>query len=295
MYETAVKDVLSAEVIREYLSGSELADDLQLDVFDTIGSTNNVCKERAAEGMKNFYVAVAAHQSRGRGRKGRSFLSPDSTGLYISFLLRPVKLKVQDSLRLTTMAAVATAEAIEAATGKEPGIKWVNDLYLNARKVCGILTEGAFALQSQTGTNHDEVYLDYAVVGIGINVYEPEGGFAEEIKDIAGAVADERKENLRSKIAAELIKRLKFYYEDAVCDRSSFNTVGGDKTESKPKYVEEYKNRCIVPGLEIEVIKPGQSVRPATAICLDDELRLLVKYANGEEEWLMSGEISTKL
>lgn len=279
MFETVVKDVLSAEVIRDYLSGSAPEDSLNLDVFDTIGSTNDVCKERAAEGMADFYVAAAAHQSRGRGRKGRAFLSPGSTGLYISFLLRPEKMKAQDSLRLTTLAAVATAEAIEAATGKKSGIKWVNDLYLNNRKVCGILTEGAFAAQSHPSAGPDEVYLDYAVVGIGINVYEPEGGFAEEIKDIAGAVTDVRQENLRSKIAAELIKRLKYYYQDP----------------TGHLFVEEYKKRCFVPGLEIEVMKPGEPGRPATAIVLDDDLRLLVRYASGEEEWLMSGEISTKL
>ena len=98
----------------------------------------------------------------------------------MSLLLRPENYSAKQAVRLTTMAAVAVCEAIEKISGEDAGIKWVNDIYVRGRKVCGILTEASFSLESGM--------LDYAVLGIGMNVYEPEGGFPEELADVAGAV-----------------------------------------------------------------------------------------------------------
>jgi BirA family biotin operon repressor/biotin-[acetyl-CoA-carboxylase] ligase len=171
-------DILSEAVLRGYLHDCP---PLELDVFDTVDSTNTVCLKRASGGDRRTYAAVAGGQTRGRGRRGRSFFSPDGTGLYMSILLRPSGLSADEAVKFTTIAAVAVSEAIEAVACKTASIKWVNDIYVSGRKACGILTEASF--------NPEDGTLDYAVVGIGINVYEPQGGFPEEIKDRAGALA----------------------------------------------------------------------------------------------------------
>ena len=102
----------------------------------------------------------------------------------MSLLLRPADLSAQDASRLTTAAAVAACEAIEAVSGKEALIKWVNDIFVNEKKAAGILTEASFSVENGLP--------EYAVLGIGINALEPDGGFPDEIRDIAGAVFDRR-------------------------------------------------------------------------------------------------------
>ena len=141
-------------------------------VFPVLPSTNDTVKALAAEGAPEGVVVLAEAQTAGKGRMRRQFFSPDGTGIYMSILLRP-KLAAEDALFITTAAAAAVADAIEAATGENAGIKWVNDVYLRGLKVCGILTEGALGLE--------EGNLEYAVLGIGINAIAPQNGFPEEI------------------------------------------------------------------------------------------------------------------
>ena len=113
-----------------------------IEVRDVVSSTNAIMKESAKQGEEEFKVLIASSQTDGRGRMGRSFYSPDGTGIYMSVLLRPKK--EINSIRTTTNAAVAVAKALENVSGKNTGIKWVNDIYLDGRKVCGILTESSF-------------------------------------------------------------------------------------------------------------------------------------------------------
>ncbi len=114
---------------------------------------------------------------------GKKFYSPSNTGLYISILVRP-DIPADQALFLTTSAAVATAKAIEDVSNKKADIKWVNDIYIEGKKVCGILTEAAFNIETSK--------LDYAIVGIGINVCPPEGGFPEDISEIATAIFEKK-------------------------------------------------------------------------------------------------------
>lgn len=275
-------DILSAEAIHNYLvQGQDLSADMpHIEVFHTIDSTNNVCRSKAVEGEADGYIAAAANQTAGRGRRGRSFFSPDDTGLYLSILLRPSGYTAQQALRFTTMAAVAVCEAIEEVSGSKAEIKWVNDIFMNDHKVCGILTEASFDLESGS--------LDYAIVGIGINVFEPEGGFPEEIKDIAGAVFGPYDRNampipdIRSRLAAALIRRFMFYYHGAM-------------KSSSLSYIEEYKRRCFVIGRNINVIMAGKAPVRAKALDIDNECGLLVRYEDGTEEVLSSGEISIRV
>jgi len=165
-------------------------------VVDSIGSTNDEMKIKAQKGEKEGSVLVALSQSGGKGRLGRRFFSPQNTGLYMSVILRP-DLKPEDAILITTAAAVAISKAIDEVSGKFSGIKWVNDIYINGKKVCGILAEAGF--------NQTEPKLDYVVLGIGVNVYAPEGGFPEDIKDIADAVFSENQENMRALLCAKIL------------------------------------------------------------------------------------------
>lgn len=244
---------------------------LNIKVYNTITSTNTVLKDMAVKDASEGTVLIANEQTLGRGRMGRRFESPATSGVYFSILLRP-DIPAEDSLFLTTSAAVAVAKAIEAVSDCKAEIKWVNDIYCNGGKVCGILTEAAF--NSQTGK------LDYAIVGIGINLYVPDTGFDESIKNIAEAVWDNADEasGEANILVAQVLNYFMEYY-------NSF--------ESK-SYLDEYISRSMVIGKDILVLKNGQSI-PATALSIDNRCRLLVRYADGTEELLSSGEVSTKL
>ena len=187
---------LLREQMLEKLRESKLVSDIQ--VFSELDSTNQYLKELAKEGAKAGTVIIANKQSAGRGRLGRSFFSPEGTGIYMSILLRP-EMELQKSVRITSMAAVAVARAIERVSGIEAKIKWVNDIFLNGKKVCGILTESG--INAITGT------LEYAVLGIGINVGTIQ--FPEELKDIATSICNECNHTVtRTELIIEILKEL---------------------------------------------------------------------------------------
>ena len=152
-------------------------DNLTVEVYKEVTSTNTLLKQRSQSGAPHGLVIAAESQTSGRGRMGREFFSPDQTGVYFSILLRPT-LSPSDALLITTCAAVACARALEKISGKTAQIKWVNDIYIDERKVCGILTEASFV----------QGKIDFAVLGIGINLYTPDNGFPADIKDKAGSL-----------------------------------------------------------------------------------------------------------
>jgi BirA family biotin operon repressor/biotin-[acetyl-CoA-carboxylase] ligase len=237
-------------------------------IIDKTTSTNDIIKEYAANGEKEGFLLVSGEQTNGKGRMGRSFFSPGDTGVYMSLLLRP-KIKPADAVLITTAAAVSVCEAFEKLGVDNPQIKWVNDIFVNNKKVCGILTEASFGVDINT--------LDYAVLGIGVNMYEPENSFPEEIKDIAGAVFSEKSENLRNKFVAYFINSFFDCYENL---------------ESK-KHCPSYAERCFVIGKDINVIS-GDSIKPAKALSVDENCGLLVRFNDGETAVLNSGEISVR-
>lgn len=262
-------DVLNAALIATRLEG--VAAGWQIDVCPALGSTNKTLKERAAAGAAHGNVLIAARQSAGRGRMERSFFSPDGTGLYMSILVRrPIAARA--SLYLTTAAAVAVADGIRTLSGREPGIKWVNDVWLDGRKVCGILTEGAVV----PGTDR----LDFAVVGIGVNLAPPKEGFPPEIRDVAGAVFPDRALALgaRVRLAAYILNRLAPW------------------TECLPEtpFLAAYRRCSFLPGRQITVER-GEERRAAVAVEIDDAFRLVVRYPDGTTEALDSGEVSVRV
>ena len=234
---------------------------------ETVTSTNTELIEMAKNGAGEGTVLIATEQTAGKGRTGKSFYSPKGSGLYLSILLRP-DFNPEDALYLTTIAAVATAKAIESVSDKEATIKWVNDVYIDKKKVCGILTESALSPDGQR--------LDYAVVGIGINLCPPEGGFPEDIKNIATTVFDEHCDsNERKDLTNALLDFFMEYYENM-------------ETNS---HLEEYINRSCILGDMITIYK-GNMKYKARAIDIDSKCRLIIEDENGNESLLSYGEVS---
>ncbi len=258
-------DGISAERIKALLG--EGGRHFRLRVLESTSSTNTLLASEAAE-LPHFSVVAAGAQTQGRGRLGRSFFSPPDTGVYISILLKE-NITCTDAGRLTTAAAIAACRAIEKCTDAKPAIKWVNDVFVGGRKVCGILTEASI--------NCDTGQPDHMIVGIGFNVYPPEGGFPPELKEIAGSIVTERREGLRSALAAAFLNA---FWE-------IFQTPGD------PALFSEYKERCFVLGREIYVIKRNGPI-PAKALKLMDDYSLLVRYQDGKKEVINAGEISIR-
>lgn len=258
-------DILSVQGIRNYLDADN--QNLDLQVYPEVSSTNTVLWEKANAGAPEGCVVLANEQTKGRGRRGRSFYSPGDSGIYLSILLRPEKIETTELTNLTTMAAVAACEAIEDISEEKPGIKWVNDIYLHGRKVSGILTEASISMESGS--------VDYVVLGIGFNVYAPAGGFSKEIEDIAGAVFERKKNDGKNLLAAGFLNHFLKYYAEF----------------DQKDYVKKYQDRSLVTGKEIQVRSPEGS-RKALALRVDDSCALIVQYEDGHQERLTSGEIS---
>lgn len=263
---SAQTDVISAIGVRKYLQPEYQS--LGIAVFPTLVSTNNTARENAIAGASEG-VVLALCQTGGKGRKGRSFFSPEGSGIYMSLLLRPHHYSADKAASLTTMAAVAVCDAIESVCGKTAKIKWVNDVFVDGKKACGILTEAAMSIE--TGA------LDYAIVGIGINVTPPSEGFPDELKSIAGAVLLSPQSDGKNRLAAEVINRFMNYY-----------------LSKNQGYVSSYISKSFILGKQITVIG-YDSERTATALDIDSECRLIVRYDSGETAVLSSGEISIKI
>ena len=228
-------------------------------VLDSIQSTNTRLRKMALAGAAEGTTLIADTQTGGRGRRGRTFASPEG-GLYLSTLLRPTG--ETDPATITCRAAVAAARAIESLCDAHIDIKWVNDLYLNGRKVAGILAEGVLS---------PEGALSAVVLGIGINVY---GALPAELDIIATTLAREGYSLTREELAAAFLNEW-------------------ERTESDPAWMAEYRRRNLVLGRDVTVLQ-GNTTYPATAVAITDEGHLLVRTADGERE-LSSGEVSVRL
>lgn len=254
--------MLTAEAISRCLGNN---DRWQIEVCRCVDSTNRVLKEAAAAGAPAGRVLVAEMQTAGRGRMQRSFFSPDATGLYMSILLRP-SMPAADAQLLTVAAAAAAAEAVEALIGRQVDIKWVNDLYLDGRKICGILTESA--LDPLTGR------LVYAVVGIGVNLLLPPGGFPAEIADTAGTLfAVPPAEDPRAGLCAGILRAFSRY---------------ADRPEARA-FLAPYRRRSFLIGRHVTLTPSGERV---LVVGIDDDGRLCVLDAQGARRAVSSGECS---
>lgn len=261
-------DILSVQGIRKYLDPSCFFPDLQ--ILSLVDSTNSRLREAAAAGAPEGTAILAACQSAGRGRSGRHFYSPDHTGVYMSLLLRPEHASPGEAVRFTTMAAVAACEAIEEISGQTAGIKWVNDIYMDGRKVSGILTEASLEVESGL--------LDYAVLGIGFNLYPPENGFPEELSSVAGAILPASGSDGKNRLAAGFLNHFMARYH----------------SRKSSDYAADYRRRSLVIGQDILVLT-AEGSQKARALDVDEDCRLLVRFENGKTEYLASGEIRVRI
>lgn len=247
---------LNRESIIEYLNYK----DLPVHVYDTIDSTNNEAKRHNHAGLR-YSLYISESQTAGRGRLGRSFYSPENTGIYMSLVYKVDITAIENPMLITLKAAVAVCSAIEELTGLNLGVKWVNDIYLNNRKICGILAEGI--------TNPKTGIPDYVVVGIGINVSTK--AFPKDIQNKAASLGVSCD---RNRMAAAVINRLIPLYDNM--NDSSF--------------LEEYRRKSIVLGRKVEFEKNG-SVLQGEAVGIADNGGLIVKTEDGNTHTISSGVV----
>ncbi|MBQ0059658.1 MAG: biotin--[acetyl-CoA-carboxylase] ligase [Lachnospiraceae bacterium] len=241
--------------------------------LESIDSTNNYLKQLAEEGAKDGTVVIANEQTKGKGRRGRQFLSLKDKGIYFSILLRP-NCKPSDMATITAWTAVAIAKAITDATGLAPDIKWVNDLLMQGRKIAGILTE--MSIEAESGA------IDNVIIGIGINANQTLEDFPEELQQIAGSIA---------MASGHQVPRAKL----AACMAVEMAKLTDAWPAEKEAYLNAYRQHCITTtDQDIDVIV-GDKRRPARALSICDDFSLLVEYENGSRENLSSGEVSTRL
>ena len=262
---TAGNDVISEAGIRRSLNAQVFGSSIE--VHREIDSTNNRAKALAAQGAPHGTLVCAIAQTGGRGRFGRVFHSPEGSGIYISFVLRP-KMPAERAVMLTSMTAVAVARAIEQLADVQVQIKWVNDLFISGRKTCGILCEA--------GMDFESGQLEYAVAGIGVNVGKMT--FPEELADIATSVGNAcGREISKNQLIARICDNMEALY-DQLDD-------GG--------FMEEYRARSNVIGKRITVLRGGERFS-ARVLDIDDQGGLVVETQDGIET-VRSGEISIRL
>ena len=256
---------LNEAEIRRWLTAGKFG--RELEIHDRIDSTNNRAKALAADGAPHGLTVIAEAQTGGKGRLGRSFFSPEGTGIYMTVILRPDCAPEKANL-LTSMAAVAAARAVEKVSGADVKIKWVNDLYLNDKKICGILTEA--------GLGQEAGRLAYAVVGIGINAGKME--FPPELRDVATSVANETGISPdRNRLIAEVLNELEILFGDL----------------ETGAFLAESRRRSNILGRTVTVIR-GEERYPARAVDIDGQGRLIVETERGRT-CLDSGEVSIRV
>lgn len=299
---------------------------IRLLVRDSVTSTNLLVKDLGAQGAPEGTLMVASEQTQGRGRLGRRFESPKGTGLYATLLLRP-ELPLAQSLQITILTAVAVAEGIDAAvryaqenaseneesanpvpgirssaTTLRPEIKWVNDIYLGDRKVCGILAESSLIPGSDR--------IAYTALGFGINLEEPQGGFTGTAADIAGALYPygEMPEGFRERLLAEVVNRILRYYDELVSRRTTDaqsdvmapgKAAGGTFTTGADlSYMARYRASDYLFGKDVwllDDITRLENARPAHAVAIDAEGRLIVTLPDGSTEAISAGDVTLRL
>lgn len=249
-------DIITEKSLKKFL-------DFDADVlyYPVIDSTNNEAKRLVNDGSGKPMLLVAEEQTNGRGRQGKSFYSPPLTGIYMTLVTHPMS-RLANAVTATTAASVAVCRAVEELTQLKPKIKWVNDVYLDGKKICGILTEAITDFETQT--------VSSVIIGIGMNIKTID--FPSEVENAASLNVNISRVKLIACIANHLNRIL-------CCDYSEFITY--------------YRSHSMIIGEQIHFIKNAK-VTPATAMDIDDTGGLVVRLENGEITTLRSGEISIR-
>lgn len=267
-------DIISAESLKAFLAAKyPEINPAYVECFKTIDSTNTYAKKLLAEGDKTRLdktIIVAESQTQGRGRLGRSFYSPDKNGIYLSVIYIPKGSGVNPA-KITASAAVAACRVINRLYDVEPKIKWINDIYLNNKKIAGILTEGF--------VNFETSVIDAVVIGIGINITGGTGHFPEDIAKVAGSILESEKTSVsRCQFAAEIAGEILSILDE------------------NPEYVmKEYQAASFLVGTMVQVhpiIDDEKSFYEAKVLGIDDNAGLLVELKDGTRKTLSSGEVT---
>lgn len=234
-------------------------------ILDETDSTNNYAKKLAANGAGDGTIIIADAQTSGKGRLGRSFVSPPSTGIYMSLLIRP-DISIEIAQLITSCAACAAAEAVEELCGCGVGIKWVNDIYMNDKKICGILTEASLSLETKS--------IDYSIIGIGINVLSIKSLFDDKLSIIASSIEDETGIKIsRNRLCCAVINKL---------DEKLRNI-------ENRSFLTEYRRREILTGNIITANTGGITVT-GRAVGIDNNANLVIELDDGSRKTFSSGE-----
>lgn len=251
---------MNAESVKKYLKN-----DAEIIVYDVAASSNALAKDLAKNGAKERTVVIVKSQTNGKGRLGRSFISNSETGLYMSIILKP-SISADKCVDITALASVAVLEAIESTSKKQAQIKWINDIYIYDKKICGILTESAYDFQKNQ--------LEYIICGIGVNIVPPKNGFDDEIKNIAGSIFEKEAPNeYKSVLCASIIDCFLKYYS----------------TLDKKTYIKKYKEKSNIIGKNVDVYIGNKMIK-GIAIDITDNAELVVKNENGDICIFNSGE-----
>lgn len=257
------RDREQERILSSYLSSCKLFSGCFC--YDETGSTNDVCRLFGIEGFPEGTLVLAESQNAGRGREGRTFYSPEDSGLYMSLLLRP-KVSFSDFGLITACAATSVHQAIQETVGISTQIKWVNDLYYNNKKLCGILAEGHFI--------GNDAFL---VLGIGVNVAMPENGYAPEISEIATSlseIAPDKKVD-RLELCAAIVQAFDQFYNELT-----------DRT-----FLDVYRSESCVLNQDVTFVYQGKNIS-GKAVMIDDDARLVVETKEGKILSLSSGEVN---
>lgn len=259
-------DILSSEGIRLYLN--EEFKKIPISIYKTIESTNSEAKLAAVQGAEHGTTIISEEQTKGRGRFGRNFFSPSESGIYMSIILKP-KLYIENSVLITTAAAVAVCQAIDKFSTATSKIKWVNDIFMGDKKVCGILTEAV--------ANFESGMMDSVVVGIGINVKTKDEDFPLELQSTAGSIFNSDYSFIRNQLAAEIIS----------------NILTMSKNLEDRSFMQIYKQRSMILGEHI-LYKKDNNWHEGYALDIDDYGGLVIYTGEGQRITLNSGEVSIK-
>ncbi len=238
-----------------------------LHYFESLDSTNRKAYELASHGAKEGEIVIAESQTKGKGRLGRSWFSPPYVNLYLSIILRPQILPQQASL-ITLMAAVATANAIERASGITPSIKWPNDILIRGRKVAGLLNE----IQSETDRIH------FIILGIGVNLNADEEMFPKELRSMATSIKREKGGTIsRRDFLSLLLQQLEEWY-------ALFQEKGNQPI------LEAWRERARIQGKPVRVTSFRETLS-GVAIDIDSDGALLMRTDTGKERRVVAGDI----
>lgn len=251
-------DVLSEDGIK--LNLKEYGDIVNIIIYDVVDSTNNMLKRLYIDGIPDNTLVIANEQTDGKGRYGRKFYSPAKTGLYFSLLIKP-DFEISSASLITCITAVAICKSIESLTDKHPGIKWINDIYLDNKKIAGILTEASSGFESGN--------FDYIIIGIGINITTND--FPDYLSDIAGSLNEDISKN---KIVADILYNI----------YSAFHSL------PDYDYINEYRNYSIMMDKNISY-KIKNVTYTGKVIGIDDTGGLIVSDTNTTTT-LKSGEVT---